>query len=586
MFCGNKKRRNLAGKVIASITLLTVSIFAARYYQHTAAALGQLYIVTNTNDSGPGYLRQAITDANANATLLNGEPHQVNFNIPGTGVQTINLASALLTITMFTIIDGTSQPGSACGDLVPSSPFQNNTPHILKVEIISSHTSGSAENTLNIGSTASGSTIKGLAVTAGTAQADTAIATSAAQTTISCNYLGTRADGITITTQEDIGIRAQGQPDNLLVASNVIVAKATAVNAGGTSTQNMSGVTLKDNLVGVDATTKHVPYPRDWGIFLAYADNVTVGSTLGEGNVIGGFVNHNQGALWIGSWPLDATNSNITIQGNYIGMAPDNTPVPNGIGILIDSTDKNVLISGDQATQRNMIAGNLWEGMNLYTNSGTDMVVKGNYIGIGADGKTAVPNNGNGIRASGMSSLQIGGSVANDANIVSGNNANGISIADNLAGPASVIGNYIGVDKDGQALGNQLYGIETSSKNVTIGGLNGAANIIANNKTGGVSVNGNATSNTIRQNSIYANANLGIDLAGNGPTPNDIKDPDTGPNNLQNYPVFSYSMTSCDGSAQTAPGSLNSTPDTTFTIDYYANPSWSTSSGAAREGEQ
>ena len=60
-----------------------------------AQALGQVYVVTNTNDSGTGSLRQAIIDANANGTLLNGEPHNIQFDIPGTGVHTITLETAL-----------------------------------------------------------------------------------------------------------------------------------------------------------------------------------------------------------------------------------------------------------------------------------------------------------------------------------------------------------------------------------------------------------------------------------------------------------------------------------------------------------
>ena len=63
---------------------------------------------------------------------------------------------------------------------------------------------------------------------------------------------------------------------------------------------------------------------------------------------------------------------------------------------------------------------------------------------------------------------------------------------------------------------------------------------------------------------------MGVDLSlsypgGDGPTPNDPLDADTGPNNLQNYPVLT-------GATQTTvAGTLNSTPNTTFTLEFFSN---------------
>ena len=63
--------------------------------------------VTNTNDSGPGSLRQAIADANSDAGLT-----KITFDIPIAGVvHTINLQSGLPLITTPVDIDGTTQPG-------------------------------------------------------------------------------------------------------------------------------------------------------------------------------------------------------------------------------------------------------------------------------------------------------------------------------------------------------------------------------------------------------------------------------------------------------------------------------------------
>ena len=54
-----------------------------------------------------------------------------------------------------------------------------------------------------------------------------------------------------------------------------------------------------------------------------------------------------------------------------------------------------------------------------------------------------------------------------------------------------------------------------------------------------------------------------------GDTANDLKDPDAGPNNLQNKPVI-VSATNSGGT--TIKGELNSTPDTAFLVEFYSNP--------------
>ena len=72
------------------------------------------FVVTNTNDSGVGSLRQVLTDAEA----VTGFVPTITFNIPGSGVQTITLASALPTITTSVNIDAYTQPGSPTKPIV------------------------------------------------------------------------------------------------------------------------------------------------------------------------------------------------------------------------------------------------------------------------------------------------------------------------------------------------------------------------------------------------------------------------------------------------------------------------------------
>jgi hypothetical protein len=64
------------------------------------------FTVTNTSDSGPGSLRQAILDANATAQV-----DLIDFNIGGGGLQTIQPGTALPKIKRPVTIDGTTQPG-------------------------------------------------------------------------------------------------------------------------------------------------------------------------------------------------------------------------------------------------------------------------------------------------------------------------------------------------------------------------------------------------------------------------------------------------------------------------------------------
>src|SRR5690349_2269148 len=75
------------------------------------------YTVTTTADSGAGSLRQAITDANASSDPTNF----ITFNLAGSGMHTINVASALPAVTGTVVIDGTTQPGYAGQPLVAIS---------------------------------------------------------------------------------------------------------------------------------------------------------------------------------------------------------------------------------------------------------------------------------------------------------------------------------------------------------------------------------------------------------------------------------------------------------------------------------
>ena len=93
----------------------------------------------------------------------------------------------------------------------------------------------------------------------------------------------------------------------------------------------------------------------------------------------------------------------------------------------------------------------------------------------------------------------------------------------------------------------------SSAQETTIGGTAAeAGNRISGNGTG-VAVHNTAGGhlrNSILSNSIHSNGDVGIDLNWpGGVTPNDPNDPDTGPNELQNFRVLT-SATRNPGSGQ------------------------------------
>jgi parallel beta-helix repeat protein len=203
--------------------------------------------------------------------------------------------------------------------------------------------------------------------------------------------------------------------------------------------------------------------------------------------------------------------------------------------------------------------------------------IRGNFIGTDASGTVDLGNAGSGIVSPSGFSSTIGGSTDADANLVSGNNADGIVLSNSNTN--LILGNLIGTRANGTSgLGNSGAGISLTgfgSGFNTIGGENpGEGNTIAFNGGDGVSLTTAGSGNSIRGNSIFSNGttnlHLGIDLGADGVTANDAPaslDADSGPNGLQNFPVITLAQVT--GSTRTITGTLNSTAGDTFTIDFY-----------------
>ena len=179
----------------------------------------------------------------------------------------------------------------------------------------------------------------------------------------------------------------------------------------------------------------------------------------------------------------------------------------------------------------------------------------------------------------------IGGTTAGTRNVISGNGIDGVQIVGPHVTGNLIQGNFIGADAGGASdVGNAQDGVFVlDSSGNGIGGISeGAANTVAFNGAAGVRVsirsgtstvpgihNGTTTRNAILSNSIFANVELGIDLAMfgvAGVTPNDDADEDWGPNNLQNFPVILMAEARLNGDLLAEYGVNSATDSSSYPI--------------------
>ncbi|WP_193378525.1 fibronectin type III domain-containing protein, partial [Singulisphaera acidiphila] len=336
-----------------------------------------------------------------------------------------------------------------------------------------------------------------------------------------------------------------------------------------------TGNVVAGNFIGTDATGAVALPNFYYGVVIDNkASGNTVGGTAsGARNVISG--NNNYGVIIrnIG------TTGNV-VAGNFIGTDVTGSRLlgNSSIGVVISSGASGNTIGGTTAAARNVIDGAQYGIALLYGVGNDNNVVQGNYIGTDVSGTVALGNSYGVLIGGNSSGNLIGGTTPGSGNVISGNSSYGIMISDTGTTGNVIAGNFIGTNNSGLgAVGETPYGVVVSNgaSGNTIGGTTaGAGNIIANTKFAaiviGLGVSDPATGNRILGNSIFGAGGLGIDLANNGVTANTPGGPHSGPNRLQNKPVLTTA-----GSTSTATviqGTLNSTPNATFRIEFFANP--------------
>ena len=440
-------------------------------------------VVTNTNDSGPGSLRNAVQFANSQPT-----PTTITFAIPGAGPHTITLASALPDLSANgLIIDGTSQPGTQCRDLWAGNG------HDLRINL----TGSTGFDGLRLGG--ANQLVRGLSITNFADGVDLLAGSNTA--TLHCNYIGLLANG-TSRGNASLAIAVRGASARIggldPGQGNVVSANGFGIitNAGSTDTA------IRGNFIGTDATGMS-----------ARANTNPINNFNGAAtwrDITRNLIAGNNGSAGIRLEPDDRitpSDGQIRIQRNIIGANRTLTALLRnaGDGIFFDTNAiTGVLIGGTTSTEGNIITAND-DGIDL--RSVSNITIRGNTIAIAG---------ARGINLNNVNTVEIGGALAGQGNAIGGNTSDGIYLA-NASANVTILANLIQpVATIGGTFANGGHGIVLdNTSNVTIG--NGSAsgrNIIAGNRRRGIFGLGTNTGTTITGNYIGTDASGNVAIIG------------------------------------------------------------------------
>src|SRR5579883_3261245 len=453
---------------IAAAAALAASLTAAAVVPLPARA-ATVFVVNSSGDDhdqfrGDGIcataggvctLRAAIEEANAEG---GAQPITITFNIPGSGVQTIQISSPLTVTAGNLTIDGYTQPGAAPN----TAPLIDNAQIMVEVKgqgptydgfvLISRH-----------------NTVRGLAI----------------YDVFRPFYLDGPNSDYNRLVGDFIGTNAAGtfaygyQPgQGVYNAHGVSLYNGPSYNQIGDVAPGDRNVISGNGFKGI------------------CMENVPTGGPTTSYNVIYNNI--------IGLSPSGGPFPN-TRYGN-----PDH-------GIDLNHGASYNVIGGTAPGQRNVISGNGQNGIEIShpmstTNDYGNQIV-GNYVGTDVTGSAAYTYTGNLLNGINVEDGAISTTVTD--NVVGNNGQYGVALYSTTADNTHhnmVHDNWIGVTPGGAAIPNKRFGLLIGY--ISHDNLIGPNNVIADNSLG-IDVTNGASRNTITQNSIYANggAGLGISLA-------------------------------------------------------------------------
>ena len=318
-------------------------------------------------------LRAAIQESNDTT-----DADIINFNIPGSGVQTINPSPELPIITAPVTINGYSQGDGTPGD--PSDDATENTLAVGDNAVLKIKLDGAeAGNGLKI--EADNSTVKGLIIS----DWDNGIfpGVDATGNKIQGNFIGTDASGSNLS--NNLGVALTNALNNTIGGKTPAERNIISGNGIGISISGGAGNMMQGNYIGTNAAGD-ARLDNNQGVVLSNTRrNVIGGKTPAERNIISG------NSTW-GVLISDPESMGNKVQGNFIGTnAAGNATLGNGLkGVLIRTGAANNLIGGATTAAGNRISGNGSSGSDPLNNTLSGVEVRFDNADI--------PNNATGNR--------------------------------------------------------------------------------------------------------------------------------------------------------------------------------------------
>jgi hypothetical protein len=267
------------------------------------------------------------------------------------------------------------------------------------------------------------------------------------------------------------------------------------------------GNAIAGNYVGTDPTGLVDRSRMTAGVYVeSDAPNNFIGGTSpGERNLLSGNGDSSVSSHRRGSGVTIMSEGNV-VAGNYIGTDATGVAALPNVGDVNFGAINNY--GEGNKIEDNVIAGNIGNGIlmfnsTLHSPTPLPTFIRGNTIGLGADGTTPLGNLYGIYLALDSRNVTIGGTIPAARNVISGNGGFGI-VLDVGAANTTIQGNYIGTDQSGLlARGNVGQGIyDYGTTGLKVGGLTstpgtGAGNVISGNTGSGVALAGVGTTGAV-----------------------------------------------------------------------------------------